>query len=154
VRSNLWSLPGGDATQILRTKAALEERGVEIALWSNPQPPSHGSYDLAHLFHLTRLDTFVHAARSPAPACPSCSPPSSGHHEFERRGYVGALKMLHSALSAGPADVAKNGVRAILAEGDWRWAMLPEAFLLSSSASTSWSSARCACCPTHTPRRT
>ena len=130
VRSNLWSLPGGDATQILRTKAALEELGVEVSLWSKPQPPSHGSYDLAHLFHLTRLDTFVHAQALTRAGMPFVLStiywPTA---EFEQRGYVGALRLLHAALSAGPADVAKNGVRAILAEGDWRWAMLPEAFL-------------------------
>jgi glycosyltransferase involved in cell wall biosynthesis len=130
VRHNLWSLPGGDATQILRTRAALQERGAEVTLWTEPKPPPTGSFDLAHLFHLTRLDTYVHAealARAGMPFVLSTIYWPTA--EFERRGYVGALRLLHAALSEGPADVAKNGVRAVLADGDWRWALLPGAFL-------------------------
>jgi glycosyltransferase involved in cell wall biosynthesis len=130
VRPNLWSLPGGDATQILRTRAALEELGVAVTLWTEPQAPARGSFDLAHLFHLTRLDTFVQAqglAQIGLPFVLSTIYWPTG--EFERRGYIGALRLLHTALSDGPADIAKNGIRAMLAEGEWRWAMLPEAML-------------------------
>lgn len=130
VRPNLWSLPGGDATQILRTRAALEELGVSATLWTEPQAPAHGSFDLAHLFHLTRLDTFVQAQGLAQIGLPFVLStiywPTT---EFERRGYTGALRLLHSTLPEGPAEIAKNGIRAMLAEGEWRWAMLPEAML-------------------------
>jgi len=130
VRSNLWSLTGGDATQILRTQAALETRGVHVTLWAEPRPPRHGSFDLAHLFHLSRLDTYVHAQSLAAEGMPFVlSTIYWPTDEFERRGYIGALKLLHKALSGTPADLAKNGVRALLADGDWRWALLPDALL-------------------------
>lgn len=136
VRPNLWSIPGGDATQILRTRAALEELGVAATLWTEPQAPAHGSFDLAHLFHLTRLDTFVQAQGLAQIGLPFVLStiywPTT---EFERRGYTGALRLLHSTLPEGPAEMAKNGIRAMLAEGEWRWAMLPEAMLPSEQRS-------------------
>ncbi|MBI5544265.1 MAG: glycosyltransferase family 4 protein [Deltaproteobacteria bacterium] len=128
VRSDLRVVPGGDATQILRTRCALEELGVQVTLWSEPAPPPRGSYDLAHLFHLTRLDTLVHAralCREGAPFVLSTIYWPTD--ELERRGYVGTLRLLHAALSTTPADLAKNAVRALLARGrGWRQAMLPE----------------------------
>ncbi|MGI5865494.1 MAG: glycosyltransferase, partial [Myxococcales bacterium] len=128
VRQNLWSLPGGDATQILRTREMLEELGVAVSLWTEPHPPAHGSYDLAHLFHLTRLDTYVQATALSRERMPFVLStiywPTT---EFERRGYIGALRLLHSSLSEGLADVTKNGIRAVLADGEWRWVMLPGA---------------------------
>ncbi len=130
VRRDLSVLSGGDATQILRTKEVLEEYGINITLWSEPHSPNSGSYDLAHLFHIARLDTYVQAQSLTFNQLPfvlsSIYWPTS---EFERQGYVGALRLLHSSLSTGPADIAKNGIRAILARGDWRWAMLPGFFL-------------------------
>lgn len=130
VRHNLWSITGGDATQILRTKAALEELGVQITLWSQPRPPARGSFDLAHLFHLTRLDTYVQARALEDEGLPFVLStiywPTT---EFERYGYVGALKVLHSAVAESTADIAKNGVRAVLADGEWRTALLTGAIL-------------------------
>jgi glycosyltransferase involved in cell wall biosynthesis len=130
VRQNLWSLPGGDATQILRTRDQLQQLGVHVELWSRPSPPSHGSYDIAHLFHLTRLDTYVQAlalwrARMPYVLSTIYWPTN----ELERRGYTGALRLLHLSVSEGWADLTKNGIRAMLADGDWRWAMLPGSFV-------------------------
>ncbi|MGC4113077.1 MAG: glycosyltransferase [Myxococcales bacterium] len=47
--------------------------------------------------------------------------------QFEQQGHVGPLKLLHRALSSVPADVAKNGVRALLADGPWRTPLLAAA---------------------------
>ncbi len=104
--------------------------GVSATLWTEPQAPTRGSFDLAHLFHLTRMDTYVQAQGLAQIGLPFVLStiywPTS---EFERRGYTGALRLLHSTLPDGPAEIAKNGIRAMLAEGEWRWAMLPEAML-------------------------
>lgn len=132
VRPDLTSVGGGDTTQVLRTRDALVELGVQVQLWDEPGAPARGSFDLAHLFHLTRLDTFVHARALAAAGLPFVL--STIHWpmaEFERQGHIGPLKLLHRALSSVPADVAKNGVRALLADGPWRAALL-------AAAPTSW----------------
>ncbi|NUQ68552.1 MAG: glycosyltransferase family 4 protein [Phycisphaerales bacterium] len=54
VRENLLSDPGGDTTQILETKAALERLGCAVRLESSPEFDASGC-DLVHLFHLDRL---------------------------------------------------------------------------------------------------
>jgi len=54
VRENLERHPGGDTTQILQTRAALERLGVQVILAHRlPAPPL--ACDLVHLFHLDRL---------------------------------------------------------------------------------------------------
>ncbi len=128
VRHDLRRVGGGDATQILRTREALEALGVQVQLWSEPRAPVRGSYDLAHLFHLTRLDTFVHARALGAEGLPFVlSTIYWPMAELERHGHVGPLRLLHRALSSAPADVAKNGVRALLAGGTWRTPLLAAA---------------------------
>ncbi|MFN7135408.1 MAG: glycosyltransferase, partial [Myxococcales bacterium] len=103
---------------------------AQITLWSQPRPPARGSFDLAHLFHLTRLDTWVQARALDDEGLPFVLStiywPTA---EFERRGYVGALRVLHSTLAESTADLAKNGVRAVLADGEWRKALLRGALL-------------------------
>lgn len=54
VRDNLQTHPGGDTTQILQTKAALERLGVSIVL-AHDLEPGREDCDLIHLFHLDRL---------------------------------------------------------------------------------------------------
>ncbi len=54
VRDNLETHRGGDTTQILQTKAALERLGVVIELSSDVDRELR-DYDIVHLFHLDRL---------------------------------------------------------------------------------------------------
>ncbi|MDT7828931.1 glycosyltransferase [Pricia sp. S334] len=50
-RSNLYSAPGGDTTQIEKTKEHLEKLGVEVDISIELEPDLTG-YDLVHLFNL------------------------------------------------------------------------------------------------------
>ncbi|SDD71855.1 Glycosyltransferase involved in cell wall bisynthesis [Pricia antarctica] len=50
-RSNLYSAPGGDTTQIEKTKQYLEKLGVEVDISIELEPDLAG-YDLVHLFNL------------------------------------------------------------------------------------------------------
>jgi len=128
VRPDLHRVGGGDATQILRTRDALRDLGVHVQLWSEPRAPARGSYDLAHLFHLTRLDTYVQARAVAEAGLPFVlSTIYWPMTEVEQAGHVGPLRLLHRALSSVPADLAKNGVRALLADGPWRRALLLQA---------------------------
>ena len=50
-RTNLYSAPGGDLVQILKTKEYLEKLGVQIDI-SIELEPDLSNYDLVHLFNL------------------------------------------------------------------------------------------------------
>ncbi|MBM1105258.1 glycosyltransferase family 4 protein [Aurantibacter crassamenti] len=50
-RSNLYSAPGGDTTQIEKTKEYLEKLGVEVDISIELEPDLTG-YDIVHLFNL------------------------------------------------------------------------------------------------------
>ncbi|PJB82600.1 MAG: glycosyl transferase family 1 [Acidobacteria bacterium CG_4_9_14_3_um_filter_49_7] len=52
-RKTLFSVPGGDTIQILKTKEYLEQFGVTVDLSLNLEPSLEG-YDLVHLFNITR----------------------------------------------------------------------------------------------------
>lgn len=61
IRQNVFDLPGGDTIQMLRTKEALERRGVQVDISTDLRPNLRG-YDLVHLFNLTRVqETYLQA---------------------------------------------------------------------------------------------
>ncbi|MFQ5805048.1 MAG: hypothetical protein ACE5I3_01220, partial [Phycisphaerae bacterium] len=101
VRDNLETHPGGDTTQILRTKAALERLGVTVELARHPGPEP-GTYDVVHLFHLDRLWEHLavcrrlRAARVPAVLSPIYWPAD----EFDRGGRAGPQGTLARVLGS------------------------------------------------------
>jgi glycosyltransferase involved in cell wall biosynthesis len=52
-RTTLFSVPGGDTVQVLKTKEHLERLGVEVAIGTDLEPDLSG-FDLVHLFNLIR----------------------------------------------------------------------------------------------------
>lgn len=52
-RPDLYSSPGGDTTQIIQTKTAVEKHGIKIDISFDPNVKLSG-YDLVHTFNLTR----------------------------------------------------------------------------------------------------
>jgi glycosyltransferase involved in cell wall biosynthesis len=52
-RTTLFSVPGGDTIQLLKTKEYLEKAGVRVDI-STELEPDVTPYDLVHLFNLTR----------------------------------------------------------------------------------------------------
>jgi glycosyltransferase involved in cell wall biosynthesis len=95
VRENLVAAPGGDTTQVLQTKAALERLGVTVELATDPGPTLE-DYDLVHLFHLDRLWEHLavcrrlRAARVPA-ALSTIYWPTDQFDRGARAGLQGAL---------------------------------------------------------------
>jgi len=124
VRADLRSVPGGDAVQIERTREALERCGVRVVTSDAPRPPS-GSFDVAHLFHLSRLDTFVQARSLEREGLPYVLStiywPTA---ELDARGNVGLRQLVHAVLPPAVEEAAKNAVRAVRARDDWRVALL------------------------------
>lgn len=61
IRQNVFDLAGGDTTQMLKTKKALEAMGVQVDLSLDLRPDVSG-YDVIHLFNLTRVqETYIQA---------------------------------------------------------------------------------------------
>jgi glycosyltransferase involved in cell wall biosynthesis len=95
VRSNLETHPGGDTTQILQTKAALERLGVTVEL-TGERGWDPGGFDVVHLFHLDRLwehlaaCRWLRAARVPAVLSTIYWPAD----EFDRGGRAGVQGLL------------------------------------------------------------
>ena len=52
-RPDSAAVPGGDTVQMLKTRAALQELGIDVDVSCEMAPASRG-YDLAHLFNLQR----------------------------------------------------------------------------------------------------
>lgn len=70
IRSNAFDLPGGDTTQMLKTKEALERKGVHVDCSLELEPDLTG-YDVVHLFNLTRVqETFFQANNAKAAGKP------------------------------------------------------------------------------------
>lgn len=58
-RQNVFGLAGGDTTQLVKTKEALEAKGIDVDL-SLDLRPDVSEYDVVHLFNLTRVqETFI-----------------------------------------------------------------------------------------------
>lgn len=90
VREDLERHPGGDTTQILRTRAALQRHGVQIEQ-THDWPACTAGFDLVHLFHLDRLwENLPHGRIARARRLPlALSPIYWPADEFDRRGRIG-----------------------------------------------------------------
>lgn len=65
-RENAFTLAGGDTTQLVKTKEALERMGVEVDISLDLHPDVSG-FDVVHLFNLTRVqETYIQAKNARA----------------------------------------------------------------------------------------
>ncbi|MBM3273704.1 MAG: hypothetical protein FJZ00_01020, partial [Candidatus Sericytochromatia bacterium] len=55
-RPDAYTVPGGDTVQMLRTKEALERRGIECDVSLDVEPDGLGRYDVLHVFNLQNPD--------------------------------------------------------------------------------------------------
>lgn len=63
-RTTLFSVPGGDTIQVLKTKEHLEQLGHSVAI-STELEPNVSTYDLVHLFNLVRpQEVYLQAANA------------------------------------------------------------------------------------------
>ena len=62
-RTTLFTVPGGDTVQILKTKEYLEKSGILININTESEPDLTG-YDLVHLFNLIRPQEVLTQARN------------------------------------------------------------------------------------------
>jgi glycosyltransferase involved in cell wall biosynthesis len=59
-RDRLFSIPGGDSTQVLQTALGLRGRGMQVDILKASGPIDYRAYDLFHFFNLGRPADILH----------------------------------------------------------------------------------------------
>ena len=109
-RINVFSAPGGDTIQMLKTKEYLERIGCEVSIACDLNPDLKG-IDLVHLFNITRINEtymqFKNAQKQNKPVARACG-----------LGLFGDVsRFIAGGRGVGYPDLALRGVRNV-AEGD------------------------------------
>ncbi len=110
VRHNLVEHPGGDTTQIIQTRRAVERLGITVEMTSET-PRTWSEFDVVHLFHLDRLWEHLAVCRvlgtTAVPAVLSTIYWPAD--EFDRAGRCG----LQGALSSGLGSERYQSMRQL-----------------------------------------
>jgi len=114
-RATLFSVPGGDTVQIMKTAAALRERGCSVDISTDTAPRLEG-FDLVHIFNLTRpQETYVQALTAKKYGTPiAFSPIYVDYREYERRARTGLKGKLLGHLPSSWRETVKIVGRAVL----------------------------------------
>jgi glycosyltransferase involved in cell wall biosynthesis len=98
-RTTLFSVPGGDTTQIVKTGEALRAAGVQVDV-STELEPDLSKYDAVHLFNLMRpQELFLQATNAKRQHKPIALSTIYGPYvEYDRRARHGPARLLANAL--------------------------------------------------------
>jgi len=113
-RVTLFSVPGGDTIQMLKTKQYLERLGVECDI-SLELEPDLSRYDLVHLFNLMRpQEVFLQARNAKRQGKPVVLSPIYGPYtEYERYGRPLPYRILARLLPPSQLEYLKVLGRAV-----------------------------------------
>ena len=113
-RSTLFSVPGGDTVQILKTREYLERTGVKVDI-STELEPDVSRYDVVHLFNLTRpQEVFLQALNAKKQGKKTVlSTIYVSYVEYERKARRGIARFLMKALAPGQMEYLKVAGRAV-----------------------------------------
>lgn len=113
-RINLLNNPGGDTTQILKTRDCLKKLGIEVNISTELEPNLDG-YDLVHLFNLIRPQEVYLQARNAKKHNKKVvlSPIYVDYTEYDKKGRDGFAHLIFKNLSAGQIEYLKVLARAI-----------------------------------------
>lgn len=114
-RKTLYSAPGGDTTQLLKTKEYLEKLGVQVDI-SLELTPDVSSYDLIHVFNLMRPQEIylqVKNAKKYGKKV-ALSTIYGPYEEFEKKARRGFMHYVNQILSITQIEYLKVLARAIL----------------------------------------
>lgn len=114
-RKTLYSAPGGDTTQLLKTKEYLEKLGVKVDI-SLELLPDLTSYDLVHVFNLMRpqeLYLQVKNAKEQGKKV-ALSTIYGPYVEFEKKARGGLLQWMNKFLSITQIEYLKVIARLVL----------------------------------------
>lgn len=113
-RVTLFSIPGGDTVQILKTAEYLKKLGIECDISLDLEPDLSG-YDVVHLFNVIRPQEIylqaLNAKRQGRPVVLSSI--YCVYTEYERYGRPGSYRMLARLFSPSQIEYIKVLARAI-----------------------------------------
>lgn len=113
-RETLYSAPGGDTTQILKTKEYLEKLGVSVDI-SLELTPDVSQYDIVHVFNLMRPQEIylqVNNAKKQGKKV-AISTIYGPYEEFEKKARPGLMHFVNQVLSITQIEYLKVLARAI-----------------------------------------
>lgn len=112
-RVNIFSDPGGDTIQILKTKEYLEKIGCAVTICCDYNIDIQ-KYDLVHLFNITQIHEtylqYLNAKKQHKPII--LSPIYQNFEEQDQRAHKGLVKLIFRALSKDRRELIKTIVRA------------------------------------------
>jgi glycosyltransferase involved in cell wall biosynthesis len=113
-RTTLFSVPGGDTVQILKTKEYLEKLGVPVDI-SIELAPDLSRYDLVHLFNLTRPQDILIQARNAKKQKKkiALSTIYGLYTEYDRQARSGISKFISNSFPTSTLEYLKTVARAI-----------------------------------------
>lgn len=114
-RKTLFSAPGGDTTQILKTKEYLEKLGALVDI-SLELTPDVSTYDIVHVFNLMRpqeLYLQVKNAKKYGKKV-ALSTIYGPYEEYEKKARGGILQIMNNMLSITQIEYLKVIARAVL----------------------------------------
>ena len=114
-RTSLFSVPGGDTTQILKTAEALRSRGCDVTVSTDINPDTVG-FDVVHIFNLTRpQETYFQALAAKKHGIPVVlSPIYVDFSEYDRHARTGLAGKFLKHLSPSLAQSVKIAGRIVL----------------------------------------
>lgn len=112
-RTTLFSVPGGDTVQVLKTKEYLEKMGVKVDISTELEPDLSG-YDLVHLFNLIRpQDVLIQIRNAKKQGRKIALSTIYGlYTEYDRSARRGITKIISNRLSTSTLEYLKTIVRA------------------------------------------
>ncbi len=107
-RENLFSCPGGDTIQLLKTKEYLEKIGIQVDI-NLELEPDLSKYDIVHLFNLTRVqETYIQMLNAKSQKKPIIlSTIYWPSFELEKNGQFGMRGMISKVLSINNIESLK-----------------------------------------------
>lgn len=114
-RKTLFSAPGGDTTQILKTKEYLEKLGVRVSI-SLELTPDVSEYDIVHVFNLMRPQELYLQVRNAKKYGKkvALSTIYGPYEEYEKKARGGILQVMNNLLSITQIEYLKVIARAAL----------------------------------------
>ena len=109
-RSSLFSVKGGDTTQIVKTGEELNKLGITTEIKLADEKINYEEYDLLHFFNLIRpADHLYHIRKSKKPYVVSTI--YLDYTEFDRKGRTMFQTNLFKLLGKHPSELLKNCYR-------------------------------------------
>lgn len=114
-RKTLFTAPGGDTTQVLKTKEFLEKLGVSVDVSIELQPDVSG-YDIIHVFNLMRpQDLYLQVENAKKYGKKVALSTIYGPYtEYEKKARGGFLQFVNKFLSITQIEYLKVLARAVL----------------------------------------